>query len=246
MNYKVDKNKVMSIEEVTEVLHELWRKGKRSPNTRLNEIVFRLATVCGLRASEIGELQIRDVRLDDSGRAPYIYVRNGKGGKSRDVTIPDNKTIQVFTQYLAQMGKVKPTTCFVRKLNGKCFDRNELAKRFKSAIKCLPARRINELSIHSGRHTAATQLLRTGADISQVRDLLGHSNISVTDMYSHAAEIKAMDMYTKEDIEKAEKTAKENPVIQHAKDLLSDYALDEGDVIKILQLLNKNKQSSKV
>jgi integrase len=246
MAYKVNKNKVMSIEEVTEVLHELRRKGKRSPNTRLNEIVFRLATVCGLRASEIGDLQVRDVRLDDSGRAPYIHVRNGKGGKSGDVTIPDSKTIQVFTQYLAEMGKVKPTTCFVRKLNGKCFDRNELAKRFKSAIKCLKERRQSELSIHSGRHTAATQLLRTGADIAQVRDFLRHSSIKVTDMYAHAEEIKAMPMYSKEDVEKAEETAKENPFMQNLKGLLSDYALDEGDAIKILELLNKNKQSSKV
>ena len=138
-------------------------------------------------------------------------------------TIPDSKTIQVFTQYLAEMGKVKPTTCFVRKLNGKCFDRNELAKRFKSAIKCLKERRQSELSIHSGRHTAATQLLRTGADIAQVRDFLRHSSIKVTDMYAHAEEIKAMPMYSKEDVEKAEETAKENPFMQNLKGLLSDY-----------------------
>jgi hypothetical protein len=65
-------------------------------------------------------------------------------------------------------------------------------------------------------------------------------------MYAHAEEIKAMPMYSKEDVEKAEETAKENPFMQNLKGLLSDYALDEGDAIKILELLNKNKQSSKV
>lgn len=200
MNYKIEKNKVMSKEEIKTIFDELQRKAKRSPNTKLNEIIFRLATVCGLRASEIANLQVRDVRLNESGRTPFIHVRNGKGGKSGDVTIPDAPTSVLLAQFLTDKGKIKPTTYFVHKLNGKKFDRQEIAKRFKSAIKCLPQRRQKELSVHCGRHTAATMLLRATKDISIVRDFCRHSNVSVTNMYAHADEIKPTDMYA-EDID---------------------------------------------
>ncbi len=75
-----DPTKILFRSEITAILRDLQRKGKRSPSTRLNLIVFRLATCCGLRASEIANLRIGDVRVETS--RPHIRIRVGaaKGG----------------------------------------------------------------------------------------------------------------------------------------------------------------------
>jgi hypothetical protein len=69
----LDATKILTRWELAAVLAELRRKAPRSPSTRLNLIVFRLATCCGLRASEIAELRIADVRVELS--RPHIKIR---------------------------------------------------------------------------------------------------------------------------------------------------------------------------
>ena len=83
----LDSTKVLSRRELSSVLAELHRKAPRSPNTRLNLVVFRLATCCGLRASEIAQLRISDVRVE--GARPHLRIRRGaaKGGRSRNVPL---------------------------------------------------------------------------------------------------------------------------------------------------------------
>ena len=60
----VDKTKILMRREIAIVLGELHRKAPRSKNTRLNLVIFRLACCCGLRASEIAQLHIGDVRTE--------------------------------------------------------------------------------------------------------------------------------------------------------------------------------------
>ena len=196
--WTIAKSNVMTADEVQQVLDDLRRRGKRSVNTRMNEVVFRLSTVCGLRCSEIANLRIKDVVLGDR---PFVHVHKGKGGKSGDVTIPDSGTSVVFERYLRDVRNQnahsigKPTANFLVKTNGKGFLRQEIAKRFDSAIRCLPDSRKSELSIHSGRHTAATILLDNGHSLATVRDFCRHSNISTTSVYLHGREIEAVSMY---------------------------------------------------
>ena len=57
---------------MAEVIADLKRKGRRSVNTRQNLIIFRLATCCGLRVSEIVGLTLSNAKL--TGRRPHIYV----------------------------------------------------------------------------------------------------------------------------------------------------------------------------
>jgi integrase len=72
---------------VAAVLADLRRKAPRSRNTRLNLVLFRLAACCGLRASEIAQLQIGDVRVELA--RPHIRIRRGaaKGGRPRMVPL---------------------------------------------------------------------------------------------------------------------------------------------------------------
>ena len=193
--WTLQKQNVMDKTEVKTVLADLKRKSKRSPNAKVNELIFRLATGCGLRASEIANLRVCDVKLGDHN---YIHVKDGKGGKSADVMIPDDVTILVLEQWMSRHtanGKIRPSKApFVRKKKGMEFDRNEIAKRFKTAIKCLGPDRVKELSVHSGRHTAATLLLDDGESLATVRDFMRHSNISVTSVYLHGRELKPRPM----------------------------------------------------
>src|SRR6266481_3814500 len=82
-----DPTKILTRGELAAVLADLRRKAPRSKNTRLNLVIFRLATCCGLRASEIAMLQVADVRTELP--RPHLRIRVGasKGGKSRTVPL---------------------------------------------------------------------------------------------------------------------------------------------------------------
>jgi integrase len=82
-----DPTKILTRRELAAVLADLTRKAKRSPSTRLNLVIFRLATCCGLRASEIAQLQLGDVRTE--ANRPHIRIRKGaaKGGRGRMVPL---------------------------------------------------------------------------------------------------------------------------------------------------------------
>lgn len=64
--------------------------------------------------------------------------------------------------------------------------RANVAARFKRACKILGAERGGELSIHDGRHTFISHALAKGATLAEVRDAVGHSNFSTTNLYAHA------------------------------------------------------------
>jgi integrase len=70
-----DSTKILMRKELAAVLDDLKRKAVRSPNTRLNLVLFRLATFCGLRASEIASLRVSDVRVE--GTRPHVKIRGG-------------------------------------------------------------------------------------------------------------------------------------------------------------------------
>ena len=194
MNKVQGTNKSLTIDEVKAVLADLEQRGRRSVNTRMNNIIFRLATSCGLRASEIANVRICDIKLADSAR---VHVHEGKGKKSSDVTIPDNGTIVALAQH-HQMRKTDGASgkdTLLVKTNGKSFDRNEIAKRYKSAIRILPEERRSIISVHWGRHTAATRMLDNGHTLATVKEFLRHSNIQTTSVYLHGKEITPTDMW---------------------------------------------------
>ncbi len=86
-HWRIDHSQILSRQEITQVLDDLKRRGLRSVNSRQNLIVFRLATCCGCRASEIAGLRLQDikVRLDQ----PYIYIGKAiaKRNKARKVPL---------------------------------------------------------------------------------------------------------------------------------------------------------------
>ena len=129
-----DPTKILFRSEITAILRDLQRKGKRSPSTRLNLIVFRLATCCGLRASEIANLRIGDVRVETS--RPHIRIRVGaaKGGRPRTVPLWwDAGTLEDLRVW--KQGRAgNADDPFVAPLHiAKRFSRHKLRKRFRTA-----------------------------------------------------------------------------------------------------------------
>jgi integrase len=188
-----DPTKILTRAELAAVLADLRRKAPRSKNTRLNLVIFRLATCCGLRASEIANLQVGDVRTEVA--RPHIRIRVGasKGGKSRTVPLWwDTGTLADLAEWRKQWieSDAAPEQPLVASLKPgrptKPLSRHTLRKRFRTACKVLGAERLSNLTIHHGRHTLISHALAGGRTLAEVRDAVGHGNISVTSQYLHS------------------------------------------------------------
>jgi integrase len=187
-----DPIKILTRGELAAVLTELRRKGGRSKNTRLNLVIFRLAACCGLRASEIGQLQLADVRTEMP--RPHLRIRVGaaKGGRSRTVPLWwDAGTLEDLAAWKAVRGAMgaEPTQPFVASQQpGRAatpLSRHTLRKRFRTACKVLGRERLATLTIHHGRHTFISHALAGGRTLAEVRDAAGHANVTVTSGYLH-------------------------------------------------------------
>ena len=179
--------KILSKAEIQEVVAELKRKSKRSKNSLQNLIIFRLATCCGLRVSEISALKISNLKLEID--RPYIYLPKSitKGHKSRRVPLCfDAETLRDLQTFKRLRLLANDSEFFVCCIGtGLQLDRRNLRMRFKTACKILGQDRCSTLTIHDGRHTFCSHALHAGIPLTVVRDAVGHSNLSTTSIYSH-------------------------------------------------------------
>ena len=129
---------------------------------------------CGLRISELANLKISDIQGN------FIRVK-GKGNKWRIVPIPEF-TLSVLNDYILERNKVAKTDfLFINKFGSR------LSERYIRKI----VRRVGILKLgkkvwpHLLRHSYASHLLKNGADIRIIQELLGHSSINTTQKYLH-------------------------------------------------------------
>jgi site-specific recombinase XerD len=131
----------------------------------------------GIRASECAGLREGRVQL----RALTITVR-GKGGYER--TIPLNEEVAAYLrEYIQVRGPQLPGAPFFRSRRGKALSRGTLYERIRTLGR--RARLPKPLSPHRLRHTFASHLVREGINLVTIRDLLGHRQISSTQIYLH-------------------------------------------------------------
>ncbi len=145
--------------------------------------ILELLYATGCRVSEISNLRLRDIHLDRR----YCICR-GKGDKERLVPLHD-RAIEAVEKYLHEQrpGLVPdiddPQGWLIVSKRGRRLRREaiwELVKKY--ALKGgIPA----TISPHTLRHSFATHLLAGGADLRQVQELLGHANITTTQIYTH-------------------------------------------------------------
>ena len=189
-SWKINLSRIMSQVEIDTVLSDLTPKSRQNPQAFVRLVIFRLAVFSGVRASELAGLRMQDVALDSD--LPVIRVRaeTAKGHKSREIPLFSEATRSDLLRWKmlrTSQGATAtdPFVCSVSKNSlGHSFTRQSVRNRFRQALKCLGKERAASLSVHDGRHVFCSMSIHKGVPIALVRDSLGHSSISITNLYT--------------------------------------------------------------
>ena len=184
--------KVLSIADVDHMLtraKELTQTPAASPTQRLRAMrlhcLLEVLYATGLRVSELVALPVSAARRD----ARMIVVR-GKGNKERLVPLNDAAR-RAAANYLALLGAAgrdaKSKWLFPSFGQSGHLTRQHLGRELKSLARAAGLR-ADKVSPHVLRHAFASHLLHNGADLRVVQALLGHSDISTTQIYTHVLE----------------------------------------------------------
>ncbi|MBK7707526.1 MAG: site-specific tyrosine recombinase XerD [Acidobacteria bacterium] len=145
---------------------------------------------CGLRVSELCSLQIADVELDQG-----ILTCKGKGSKTRKVPI-GKVAVEWLRRYLVFRRKkedIENLNLFVS-VHGKPVTRQDV---FRLVKECGEKIGRDDISPHTLRHSFATHLVQNSADIRSVQQMLGHADISTTQIYTHITDQQLRRTYEK-------------------------------------------------
>ncbi len=169
----------ITLDEIEKILNAFSPETKEGIRDRA---LFELTYSCGLRVSEISNLDLGSVFFRE--RLLRVF---GKGDKERYVPIGE-KAASELSKYLKEsrpflVKKNKPTNALFLNYRGERLVRKGIWKNLKTALKIANVR--NDFTVHSFRHSFATHLIQNGADLRGVQDLLGHKNISTTEIYTH-------------------------------------------------------------
>ncbi len=145
-------------------------------DTKKSRLMVSFMYACGFRVSELVNLKFKDLNFEEK----IGSVRQGKGKKDRIFNIPEflleDLKIQSETQkkanqeYLFTGPKGRLSERNLQKIISKAAKRAGLSK---------------EVHCHTLRHSFATHLLENGTDIRKIQELLGHSDLSTTQIYTH-------------------------------------------------------------
>ncbi len=142
--------------------------------------ILELFYSCGLRISELASLPLRDVSLEESS----LRVR-GKGAKVRIVPLGEQAAERVQAWLGVRPGwKAKRPTLFLS-TRGNAMNRTSVWQVVKHAARAANVRQT--VTPHMLRHSFATHLLDNGADLRAVQEMLGHADISTTQIYTHVS-----------------------------------------------------------
>ncbi len=170
---------VLSFQEVDKILDQPNLKSKLGLR---DKAILELLYSSGLRVSELLNLKLSDLFFDDE-----VIRVFGKGSKQRIVPI-GSSAIGWVTQYLQKLRpllqkRMKSENIIFLNSRGSKLSRMGIWKLVKKY--CESAEIKKEVHPHTFRHSFATHLLEGGADLRAVQEMLGHSDISTTQIYTH-------------------------------------------------------------
>ncbi len=179
--------KFLTVQEVEELLSQPDDKDLHGlRDLAMLEVLY----ATGLRVSELVQLKPKDINLDDG----YLVCR-GKGGKER--IVPLGKSAAAVTRrYLEEARprlQKKPSEALFLTRLGEAFTRQGFWKMLRD-YGC-KAGLSSKISPHVLRHTFATHLLERGADLRSVQLMLGHSQITTTQIYTHVSRERLRQVY---------------------------------------------------
>lgn len=174
--------KVINISEIEDILSKNL--------TSLEAVIVELLYGCGLRVSELVSINVND--FDLNGKILRCF---GKGSKERIVPM-GKKTILALEKYMKERILLQNTFNLTTKkllLNpqGKQVSRQWVYEFIRFQGKQIK----KTISPHTLRHSFATHLLENGADLRVVQELLGHSDVSTTQLYTHVSKKRLKQVY---------------------------------------------------
>jgi integrase/recombinase XerC len=161
-------------------------------NGKTDKLLFRLLYNTGIRKAEL--ITLKEAHLDTSNCTIKVL---GKGSKER--ILPVSKELnQLIQQYVADKGinfeKADTETLLVNEKGKKLYPKYiyNVVRKYLGAVTT-----IDKKSPHVLRHTFATHLMNNGADINAVKELLGHSSLAATQIYTHNTIEKLKEVHNK-------------------------------------------------
>jgi integrase/recombinase XerD len=164
-----------------------------TPQTLCDDAILELAYASGLRRSELCGLRLEQLHLE----AGFINVI-GKGNKERVVPV-GSKAVAALNRYLTE-GRPKlvklrsPANVFLTR-RGTAFASFTLWSHIKRRVRRAGIAR--NITPHMLRHSFATHLLEHGADLRVIQELLGHTSISTTEVYTHVTGSRLREVHQK-------------------------------------------------
>lgn len=174
--------KVITISEIENILRENL--------TKIERLIVELLYGCGLRVSELVNMKTNGIDLD----ASYLKC-SGKGSKERLVPLGSKAKEALKDYFLQRDFLVKKYNLDNKNLliadSGRFLTRQDIYNFIHEQGKKIH----KNISPHTLRHSFATHLLENGADLRIVQELLGHSDVATTQLYTHISKKRLKEVY---------------------------------------------------
>jgi len=158
---------VLSREEINSIINVISNKKQR--------VIIMLIYATGVRLGEVIQIKLGDIDIDRK----LIFIRGGKGKKDRIVPLSD-KLYQNLRGYISMY---KPEEYLFEGNGDSHYSARSVQQILKRAL--IKAGIKKNASVHSLRHSCATHMLESGTDLRLVQEILGHTSIKTTEIYTH-------------------------------------------------------------
>lgn len=180
--------KLPEVASVSSIL-DAYKEIEKDENSIMIKAVFEILYGCAIRVDELCKLNYGDLNLKE--RTLRVF---GKGSKTRIVPVGE-KSLVVIEEFIeAQKFENNSIPLFVAKNGKRIYPRlvHRLVNKYLSLVTDLKKK-----SPHILRHSAATHMLDNGADLKAVKEILGHENLSTTQIYTHVSVERLKSAYKK-------------------------------------------------
>ncbi len=174
--------KVMTVQEIEEILSRHLDE--------LHSLILELLYGCGLRVSELVNINVNDIDI----KAKYLRCM-GKGSKERLVPLGKKAVVAVKKFLPVREYNLKKNNIATKRLlvndKGRILTRQDIYTFIHEQGEKIH----KHISPHTLRHSFATHLIENGADLRVVQELLGHSDVATTQLYTHISKKRLKEVY---------------------------------------------------